>query len=609
MSTTGTPRTLDQLYYIFRDGQPNSAITAQDMRDFVASIPQVQAIGDVRSFGAVADGEVLFDGAISSGSTTLVSASADFTGREGQVCFIEGAGPGGSDLLTSIFSVTNASSCVLSATAGTTVSGAEIRYGTDNTAAIQAAFDTSSIEQGARIYFPRGRYLTTASLTLRHGLGIEGEGFAYSIWLPVAPTMLICCASVPVLNSTITADSGVTDVRISKITFRGTRLSGSKGIHTARVMGMLVERCTFDHFGDQAIHMHGGQYTVHLWKCGATNCCLVRSRAAYVGVFDVDASDSFVSDCEVAASTPHGVAGYFGDGKIAAFKFSGNNSWIRDCTGHHSQIGFYCGDFLTTYINCRADYNQGHGYVVAGNSQKFGFCRAHANGFSAVDIYSGFEISGNDNIFAFCQVSSHYGEGSGPLYNRPKHAFHTTNNAGVGLPNQFLFNDILTSTSGARYQQDGTDTTQLVMGVGTDGKTFSYGRSITMSGITPVSLKFVNESSAADERIWTFGAQTISGGSEFTGAALNDAENAAGQWYIVTRSGITFPILIFRATNITLDGILNLKNGARHLDGTGDPNGSVTGNIGDTFSRRNGGAGTSFYVKESGSGNTGWVGK
>lgn len=43
--------------------------------------------------------------------------------------------------------------------------------------------------------------------------------------------------------------------------------------------------------------------------------------------------------------------------------------------------------------------------------------------------------------------------------------------------------------------------------------------------------------------------------------------------------------------------------------GTGTPEGVVTGNVGDCFSRTNGGAGTSLYVKESGTGNTGWIGK
>ena len=43
--------------------------------------------------------------------------------------------------------------------------------------------------------------------------------------------------------------------------------------------------------------------------------------------------------------------------------------------------------------------------------------------------------------------------------------------------------------------------------------------------------------------------------------------------------------------------------------GTGSPEGVVSANIGSTYRRLDGGASTSFYVKESGTGNTGWVGK
>lgn len=43
--------------------------------------------------------------------------------------------------------------------------------------------------------------------------------------------------------------------------------------------------------------------------------------------------------------------------------------------------------------------------------------------------------------------------------------------------------------------------------------------------------------------------------------------------------------------------------------GAGSPEGVVTAGIGSTFRRTNGGALTSFYVKETGAGNTGWVAK
>ena len=48
--------------------------------------------------------------------------------------------------------------------------------------------------------------------------------------------------------------------------------------------------------------------------------------------------------------------------------------------------------------------------------------------------------------------------------------------------------------------------------------------------------------------------------------------------------------------------------GGRVCSGTGSPEGALVGWIGDVYTRRNGGAGTSVYIKESGAGtDTGWV--
>lgn len=47
----------------------------------------------------------------------------------------------------------------------------------------------------------------------------------------------------------------------------------------------------------------------------------------------------------------------------------------------------------------------------------------------------------------------------------------------------------------------------------------------------------------------------------------------------------------------------------RVLAGSGAPNTAVTAPVGSLYLRSDGGANTSLYVKESGTGNTGWVAK
>ena len=50
-------------------------------------------------------------------------------------------------------------------------------------------------------------------------------------------------------------------------------------------------------------------------------------------------------------------------------------------------------------------------------------------------------------------------------------------------------------------------------------------------------------------------------------------------------------------------------SGPTWTSGSGSPEGAVTAPVGSLFSRTDGGAGTTLYVKESGSGNTGWAAK
>jgi hypothetical protein len=52
---------------------------------------------------------------------------------------------------------------------------------------------------------------------------------------------------------------------------------------------------------------------------------------------------------------------------------------------------------------------------------------------------------------------------------------------------------------------------------------------------------------------------------------------------------------------------IKLNNACTLRTGSGTPEGVVTGAICDSYWRTNGGTSTTFYVKESGSGNTGWI--
>lgn len=105
-----------------------------------------------------ADGIRILDGAMTSGTHTFTSATANFTSADiGK--FIRVPFPAG-DLVTTITAVGSSTSVTLAgSTASSTVSADTCIYGTDNTAAIQAAINACGIAGGGTVWFPTGKVL------------------------------------------------------------------------------------------------------------------------------------------------------------------------------------------------------------------------------------------------------------------------------------------------------------------------------------------------------------------------------------------------------------------------------------------------------------------
>jgi hypothetical protein len=94
-------------------------------------------------WGAAADVQTSVAGAsITSGQTALTLSWASLTAADvGKALVVVGAGAAGAPLVTTIAAVTSATTATAGLAASTTVSGGKAAYGTDSTAAIQAALD------------------------------------------------------------------------------------------------------------------------------------------------------------------------------------------------------------------------------------------------------------------------------------------------------------------------------------------------------------------------------------------------------------------------------------------------------------------------------------
>lgn len=86
---------------------------------------------------------------------------------------------------------------------------------------------------------------------------------------------------------------------------------------------------------------------------------------------------------------------------------------------------------------------------------------------------------------------------------------------------------------------------------------------------------------------------------------IGDTGNITGVGTLGTTGKITAGADIEVTTSIRVGG----GSGPQILTGADDPEASVTAPVGSVYLRTGGGAGTTFYVKETGVGNTGWDAK
>ncbi|MFF9238387.1 hypothetical protein ACF1AY_15840 [Streptomyces sp. NPDC014776] len=133
---------------------------------------------DVTTYGAKGDGRLVTDGAMTSGSAVLTSATANFQPQDvGKAISVKGAAIDGvTTLVTTIASRQSATQVTLATAAATTVSGALVIWGTDDTAAFNAAVDAAeqylATHTYAQVFAPPLPYVIAGPLrTDRSGNG------------------------------------------------------------------------------------------------------------------------------------------------------------------------------------------------------------------------------------------------------------------------------------------------------------------------------------------------------------------------------------------------------------------------------------------------------
>lgn len=164
-----------------------------------------------------------------------------------------------------------------------------------------------------------------------------------------------------------------------------------------------------------------------------------------------------------------------------------------------------------------------------------------------------------------------------------------------------------TNTAGANWTFAGSQGT----GTGAGGSLIFQTAAASGSGSTQNAL--ATALTIDSTKLATFAGAIAATVGTFSG---NVAAGGASQFYWAARSTLGSPSDgKIQLGNYNTNGFTALEtfSGAGTVigwyQGTGSPEAVVTARIGSFYSRYDGGAATSFYVKESGTGNTGWVAK
>ena len=138
-----------------------------------------KTVFNVRDYGAKGDTKQVLDGAITTGTTTLTSATASFATTDvGKTIAVVGAGTTGQavTLKTTIASRTNSTTVELTASASLTVSGAVVTYGTNDTTAFTNMKSAIVTNGGGTAYVPKGKYFCDPEIHYSNTSGVTFTG-------------------------------------------------------------------------------------------------------------------------------------------------------------------------------------------------------------------------------------------------------------------------------------------------------------------------------------------------------------------------------------------------------------------------------------------------
>lgn len=201
---------------------------------------------DVQDYGAKADVNAVSDGSMSNGTAIVTSATAAWVAADvGKYITVAGAGVAGANISGTITVRNSATSVTISNSASTTVSNALIRWATNDTTAIQNAFNAAYKLYGDRSYdteirFPRAEYwangliLRNASPYLSSSVTVTGNG--------IGNTVITRLPGDSTTNPLLTIGGSAAGVNSTNLILRDIKLDGNKSYESNASYSLYLER-------------------------------------------------------------------------------------------------------------------------------------------------------------------------------------------------------------------------------------------------------------------------------------------------------------------------------------------------------------------------------
>lgn len=272
---------------------------------------------------------------------------------------------------------------------------------TNDSSFTQNAIDFLNAKGGGVLLFTTGKRYSL-NIILKQAVHLQSSTYQYGI---LNQNISACRFIAATSNSFIvsTPPTLIQSGSIKGIDFAGLGAGfGNGGIDLINTQYITIKNCSFNNFDEQAIIIRSGNACV-IEDIIATNCLMNRTRSQRVGVIQISGADHFLSRIEATSSLS---ALQSTNMYLCAILIKMTNGFISDCIGELSDCGIVNeGGAANRYINCRADLNFGHGFIiVSGGGNIFSNCSAINNSKQVTDIYSGFYLFSTqmNNLFTGC---------------------------------------------------------------------------------------------------------------------------------------------------------------------------------------------------------------